>query len=398
MMRCVALLALMFVAGSAMAIDVYEPRLSPDVVVVADYMLRAPARTDAVIPRVRFRFEHEYVWHTNVTAKSPTLTVTNANGSVSYVPDYSQTNYIARIWCQTNSWQVVSHLADYFPAGASEMDETIRGAVLDGSVSVLEYARRMYGDAACRQIVRAALQRGEQYVESPYTTASAALYNPANIPMLMPGMKKAPYSATDATLPKSGLGDGIPIAGRCVAATNALDYLLWGARYTARGYTIRPEARSAAEALDDEGRSYALPTIGVALHRPSDYAHELAHFINPTHSLSNETAVSTGFSEGTLNACTSWKEFLPAYHALKVDAWSRGIDLGMPGSWTDYWAIVGQSAETIAALDGSMSADGMALLTAYREAKAAEGTPGDNADYVRIRSWCESDAIGRAVL
>lgn len=347
------------------AVDVYEPRLSPDVVVINDYMSRTPAgRHFSGVVKYRTRYE------------------------ITSIIDYPNKG------CSfTNGVYVTTYLGDE-PCcghGASSYDETIRCAVLtNDAVTVLSYARLMYGDAAVRQIVRAALERGDQYIESPYTTASACLYNPANIPVPMPNSTKMPFAKAGAKLNRNGLSDAIPIRGRCFGETNAVESL--------PSSVMPPNAVAAAEALDAAGRSYAIPTVGVAIHTPADYAHEFAHFANPTRSLPDETAASTGFSQETLNACTSWKEFLPAYHALKVDAWSRDIDLGAPGGWAAYWAIVGASVETIAALQGEMSADGVALLAAYREAKAAEGTANDNPDYARLRAWCESDSIGRMVL
>ena len=400
----IAILSLCALAwAGAAAVDVYEPRLSPDVVVINDYLTRAPARCVRALSLYRRWTEEVINVKTNTYGAIPSVAITNANGSVSYKPDWSRTNYLERVFVTTNIHYRSVYVFDeeaFRVAGPSSMDETIHTAISNGVISALSYARLMYGDAAVRQVVRAALERGEQYIESPYTTASVCLYNPSNIPVPMPGARKVPFAIAGAKLPRNGLSDTIPIAGSCFGSnnTNAIERLLMGSFYALRGYAMSPEAVAAAASLDAAGRSYAIPTVGVAIHTPADYAHEFAHFANPTRSLPAETAASTGFSQETLNACTTWKEFLPAFHALKVDAWSRDIDLGVPGGWAAYWAIVGASVETIAALQGEMSADGVALLAAYREAKAAEGTGNDNPDYARLRAWCESASIGRMVL
>ena len=400
----IAILSLCALASAGVsAVAVFEPRLSPDVVVINDYMSRAPVMSARSIPYYRTWDTTNVATRTRVYTSHPSILSTNEVGHYIYTTDHSRTNYTEMIFVSTN---IVHHAVytwdeeEFRVPGPTEMDETIHVAISNGMKSVLAYAQLMYGDGAVRQIVRAALERGEQYIESPYTTASAGLYNPANIPVPMPGARKVPFAVAGAKLPRNGLSDTIPIAGSCFGSnnTNAIERLLIGSKYALRGYAMSPEAVAAAASLDAAGRSYAIPTVGIAIHTPADYAHEFAHFANPTRSLPDETAASTGFSQATLNACTSWKEFLPAYHALKAAAWSRDIDLGAPGGWAAYWAIVGASVETIAALQGEMSADGVALLAAYREAKSAEGTANDNPDYARLRAWCESDSIGRMIL
>lgn len=396
----VAILALFALAwAGAAATDVYEPRLSPDIVVINDYLSRAPAGT--LNGHNEFSSWIETVV-TNWTEVAAGYTITNALGKIEHVLDRTcEETFTNEITKTYGAWRHICLDENEFGKTAhSAMDDRLREAITNHPCRVLSYAATIYGEGAVRQIVRAALERGEQYIESPYTTASVCLYNPSNIPVPMPGARKVPFAVAGAKLPRNGLSDRIPFAGRCfgVANTNAIERLLEAARYALRGYAMSPEAVAAAAALDAAGRSYCLPTVGIALHTSADCAHEFAHFANPTRSLPAESAASTGFSQATLNACTSWKEFLPAFHALKVDAWSRDIDLGAPGGWAAYWAIVGASVETIAALQGEMSADGVALLAAYREAKSAEGTANDNPDYARLRAWCESDSIGRMVL
>ncbi len=265
--------------------------------------------------------------------------------------------------------------------GATDQDEQIRHFVATRNMTSSTYAELCYGeDAGREQLVRAVLARAAQYAEPIYQTASALNWCPLNLPCRVPGTPRAWYRTAEMRgLPRFGNGDRVPVAGAMFTgiATNGFDVILKASYfrypYARRHFAIHPAHIAHCRSNDETALSYALPTVGVVVHRPNDYAHEMAHYFNFT----------------PADAPTAWKEFLPAYHALKVHAFALGIDLGEEGGWAQYQEQYDTTAK-IAALSAArtVSADGVKLLADYLAA--------DEGD--ELRAWCESAYVGRMVL
>lgn len=260
--------------------------------------------------------------------------------------------------------------------GATAQDEAVRAWIVAEAPTAAGYARLCYGEAWREQLARAVLARASRYAEQPYGTAKEALWCPLNLPCRDPGTPCAWYRTSDMRgVPRFGNADIVPVAGKMFSgfATNQYAAILAASRFAARSLAVRPAAAARCRENDEIERSYALPTVGVVIHRPQDYAHEMAHYFN--------------FAPATASA--EWREFLPAFHALKVHAHSLGIDLGVVGGWAQYQALYG-TAGAIAALSesGEVGADGVALLADYLEADAGDA----------VREWCESALVGRIVL
>ena len=260
--------------------------------------------------------------------------------------------------------------------GTTAQDEAVRAWIAATPPTAAGYAELCYGEAWREQLARAVLARAAQYAEQPYHTAREALWCPLNLPCRTPGAPCAWYKTAEMRgVPRFGNGDRVPIAGRMFsgAATNQYDAILAASRFTVLGFAVLPVAEARCRANDVSGRSYALPTVGVVIHRPQDYAHEMAHY----------------FNFAPADASPGWREFLPAFHALKVHAFSLGIDLGADGGWAEYqsrYCTPGSIAEL--SESGAVSADGVRLLADYLAAEA-----GDD-----VRRWCESPQAGRIVL
>ena len=262
--------------------------------------------------------------------------------------------------------------------GTTRPDEAIRQLCASNGVTPRLWARCCYGDEwGDRQLLRAVAERAmAQYFEPPQTILAAAHWCPTGMVVKQPASPREYFSTGEGrTVPPCGNADAVPALGLMLTGvTNGtIKSLIEASRFPSRSLAMRPEHIARCQTLDAEPRSYAVPLVGVAIHRPMDYAHEFAHFFNPV----------------PANATTEWREFCAAYHAVKVHAWSLGIDLGTPGGWAEYWSQVG-SAMAISALSsyGNISADGIALLTQY-----LESSPGDD-----VRVWCEDPSIGRRIL
>ena len=260
--------------------------------------------------------------------------------------------------------------------GATQQDETVRAWIVADAPTAAGYAEMCYGAAGREQLARAVLARAAQYAEEPYWTAKEALWCPLNLPCRELGTPCAWYKTAEMHgVPRFGNADCVPVAGKMFSgvATNQYAVILAASRFAARSLAVRPAAAARCRENDASERSYALPTVGVVIHRPQDYAHEMAHYFN--------------FAPATASA--EWREFLPAFHALKVHAFSLGIDLGEDGGWGAYQALYGSSA-AIAALSesGTVSTDGVSLLADYLAAEEGE----------ELREWCESAFVGRIVL
>ena len=260
--------------------------------------------------------------------------------------------------------------------GETAQDEAVRSWIAGVAPTSAGYARLCYGEAGREQLARAVLARAAQYAGPAYGTAKDALWCPLNLPCREPGTACAWYRTAEMRgVPRFGNGDAVPVAGMMFAGVAGGQYeaILAASLFAERGLAVRHAAAARCRANDESERSYALPTVGVVIHRASDYAHEMAHY----------------FNFAPADASAEWREFLPAFHALKVHAFSLGIDLGADGGWAEYQSLYGTSA-AIAALSesGAVSADGASLLADYLEAEE-----GDD-----VREWCESAFVGRIVL
>ena len=260
--------------------------------------------------------------------------------------------------------------------GTTAQDEAVRAWIASAPPTAAGYARLCYGAEWREQLARAVLARASRYAEQPYATAKEALWCPLNLPCRDPGTPCAWYKTSDMRgVPRFGNADVVPVAGKMFAgvATNQYAAVLAASRIAARSLAVRPAAAARCRDNDGCGRSYALPTVGVVIHRPQDYAHEMAHY----------------FNFAPAGATEEWREFLPAFHALKVHAFSLGIDLGADGGWAEYQSRYCSPA-AIAALSesGEVGADGVALLAEYLEAEQGDA----------VREWCESALVGRIVL
>ena len=159
--------------------------------------------------------------------------------------------------------------------------------------------------------------------------------------------------------------------------------------------SIPGTSREACERNDGDSRSYALFPIGVVIHRGQDAAEELAHFNN--FAFPHDSSPCTTFSTPGGNYVTTWDEFAAAYRGIKVDAWRQKIDLGRPGAAREYAnSMLGDDA--LAELASRVPANSFKLLLVYGEALSDEGTSRDNEDRMKIRSWMDSDSVGRKIL
>ena len=266
----------------------------------------------------------------------------------------------------------ITNLAFCIP-GKTTYDEMIRLYVATTRVTAASYAALCYGQLGVRQMVRAVYERAYAYREPPEQLATMANGCAHVMPCHPDNMVLSFYRVTSRLYPRLGMADTIPVAGKMFSgySDNTIDLLLSAMSRVLPRHRILPSSILRCKSYDENEQSYALPLVGIAIHRPDAYAHEFAHFFNPPAVRSPE----------------NWQEFLPAFHALKLHAFLLGIDLGAPGGWADYWAIVG-NADAIARLwrQGVMSRDGVKLLEDVLMNKP------------HMRGWCANDAIGRMVL
>lgn len=298
-----------------------------------------------------------------------------ANGPLA-LPDFA---VVGRFRGRARNPVIVGHLPSWH-IDAESAGTTIQGEQVHRWMTNLwgrtaaGYADLCYGADGWRQLLRAVLERSAQFADPPYTTAGKALWCPRNLPCLVPGSQRSWYPPREMRFaPISGNGDLVPVTGRMAdsAITNGFGSLVSSTSIGSR--RIRPEHAATCRTMDAQCVSYTLPCVGVVIHRNTDYAHEMAHF----------------FNFPLPDAPFAWKEFLPAFHALKVHAHSLGIDLGAEGGWAQYQARYG-TAEAVGELSASaeVSEDGVALLVQYNQSAAGSD----------VRRWCESASVGRMVL
>ena len=148
--------------------------------------------------------------------------------------------------------------------------------------------------------------------------------------------------------------------------------------------------------LDAATNSYALYPVGIALHRADDVCEEFRHYNNFSFPLLDDYC--DGFRTPGVRSVTSWGEFVAAYAGLKVDAWERGYDFGLPGQAAAYVSSIVQGDSGLADISTRVPTNSMRLLAAYIEAAGARWTDSDSDGYLKIRTWFESDSVGRKVL
>lgn len=239
--------------------------------------------------------------------------------------------------------------------------------------------KKCYGDAYEAQMIRALSARTLQFGGPMNEIAMLAKVNPINIPVLAPGTPRVPfrtfaarYKITKDLFPVRG--DMLYVSGRQqFCETSAFDDLC--SRYQ-KAYGVTPTFQSwvagHCRSNDVNRSSYALFPLGIVVHNACDYTEEFAHFVNV----------------GDPYGSRDFEEFKAAFHGAKVDAWKMGIDLGVSGGWSDYISALTADEDWAAASAFRVPANTLLLLQLYVSG-------GGSAD---LRSWCESDALGRMVL
>ena len=144
---------------------------------------------------------------------------------------------------------------------------------------------------------------------------------------------------------------------------------------------------------DSTTNSYCLYPIGIAIHRADDACEEFRHFHNFCFPIRRDFC--EGFTTPGVRSVTSWNEFTAAFAGLKVDAWSMGFDFGVPGGAAEYVDSVLSSDPDLSGLSARVPKNSQRLLAAYLEARSGGD---ESADYAKIRTWFESDSVGRKVL
>lgn len=276
-------------------------------------------------------------------------------------------------WKQTGEeYHSLTNFA-FCKAGETDYDEEMRALISKTRVSAATWAEACYGPLGMRQLVRAIYERAKAYREDPGILAGMCAACPQVMPCAAPGVPLAFYSITSRLWPKLGCGNAVPITGQMIVGTaaNSIDIILAAVSRAIPRSRIMPTSIALCRANDDAHISYALPLVGVVIHQPNAYAHELAHFFNPP----------------AVRSPNGWAEFLPAYHALKVHAFRAGIDLGAPGGWKVYYSRFG-SLEKVRELSTgkTVSGDGVELLSRV--------VAGDTA----VAELCANDGIGRLTL
>lgn len=267
----------------------------------------------------------------------------------------------------------------FYRAADREMDQAILDTLATNlTMSTALYAKACYGDKWKDQILRAAQARARFYYEHPYTVSSDFYYNPANLPVKQTGAKRT--HSRKVAMPKRGISANIRVYGSLVSYdTNAATTVCYPFS-TSNGqgtFLIRPQDKARCVTNDTLLLSYCMPCFGVALHRPQDYSHEFGHYFN--------WAIASESTEVIFSDIT-WAEFLPAFHGLKVHAFSQGFDLGVDGEFKKY-----ASSITLSAVQPILPRDAYRLLTYYLSANTSAGMQ-------KLRALCEDANIGMQVL
>lgn len=355
--------ALALLALSCAAVELHSTRLAPDSFVV-DRHMRNTHGTEALVPQ-----------YTSIQ-ESHIATGGIADNFVSGTVTYLGNPKTVMIPFKDMPW--------YTPADRT-MDQELLDTIAEHySLSALKYAECCYGSNAVAQLTRSALARAERFFENPYTVATHFVYNPGNLPCRPPDARM--LWLRDIRFPRYGANGPIRLTGRLMGSTNAIEKLSRPVYTLGPGkpFKMLPAHEEWCKARDTSGISYAMPGFGVAIHRPQDYAHELAHYFN--WAVASESTIAVG--------SLSWAEFLPAFHGLKVHAYRNGYDLGTPGAFDEYFSGIVFSS----ALEAELSRDAYQLLSYYALAASLEGTANDTPELTRIREYCRSDVIGREVL
>ena len=299
-----------------------------------------------------------------------------------------------RFYSTTGYWTHAINYARDEPSTAHDKDAL---AVLKDGCTAESYARASYGEGWDMQVRRAIYERALDFAEPVNQTAMIARMDYRNLPCLPPGAPRGRFSVWKAVYgTRYDKGQPVIWTGRMAWHADAIGALIDRYSHVRNVHASIPEASLEACARNDgDSRSYSLYPIGVVIHRGQDAAEELAHFHN--FAFPHDSSPCTTFSTPGGNYVTTWDEFAAAYRGLKVDAWRRGIDLGKPGAAREYAASM-LDGDALAGLSSRVPANSFKLILVYGEALSDEGTNRDNDDRVKIRSWMDSDSVGRKIL
>lgn len=270
-------------------------------------------------------------------------------------------------------------------------------AVLQEGCTAESYAKASYGAGWDMQVRRAIYERALDFAEPVNQTALMARMDFRNLPCLPPDTPRGRFSVWSAVYgTRYEKGQPVIWTGRMAWHADAIGALIDRYSHVRNVHASIPGPSLEACARNDgESRSYALFPIGVVIHRGQDAAEELAHFHNFAYP--HDTSPCTTFGTPGGNYVTTWDEFAAAYRGLKIDAWRQKIDLGKSGSAREYAATM-LTVDALVELSSRVPANSFKLLLVYGEALSDEGTSRDNDDRVKIRSWMDSDSVGRKIL
>ena len=285
--------------------------------------------------------------------------------------------------------------ANYDRPGATD-DQDRRMMAVARNCTGEDYARLFYGNGWSFQVRRALYERALDFYEPLNQVCREAYMDFRNIPCLPPGEARSRWNVWTARY-------GAPhlcrimfpvVAGRMYCCTNAAPAIL-EAYSDAIGHrvTIPDASLAGCREYDSATNSYCLYPIGIAIHRADDACEEFRHFHNFCFPIRRDFC--EGFTTPSVRSVTSWNEFAAAFAGLKVDAWAMGIDFGVPGGSAEYVDAVLSSDPDLSGLSARVPKNSQRLLAAYLEARLGGD---ESADYTKIRTWFESDSVGRKVL
>lgn len=259
-----------------------------------------------------------------------------------------------------------------------------------------DYARLFYGVGWSFQVRRALHERALDFHEPVNQVCRDALMDYRNIPCLPPHSAKSRFAIWTARYRAPHLCKSMypVVTGRMFFNTNAAPAIL-RAYSDAIGHrvSIPDSSLSGCISMDARTNSYCLYPIGIAIHRADDACEEFRHFHNFCFPIRRDFC--EGFETPGVYSVTSWNEFTAAFAGLKVDAWAMGFDFGVPGGAAEYVDAVLSSDPDLSGLSARVPKNSQRLLAAYLEARSGGD---ESADYTKIRTWFESDSIGRKVL
>lgn len=314
--------------------------------------------------------------------------------------------------------------------GLTPQDEAVASA-LDAGLSQSAYLQMGYGESAADMLAAAFEARAECWRESAAVIRSVSKGDIRNVPCVDPdgGDTNSPYVvfALRHKVAMFSPDDAMPHYGRMFLASNAFERMVKACENRSRRqirFIGATNNLAFYHAFDDIGRSYSFWPLGVAVHEPDGYAEEVAHFMNFQPPRAPVPSYAGSWSDPDYARVTMWNEFLSALRGVKVHAFSLGINLNEPDSFTNYyntvsadldgWSAVTTNTTVYTTFDDNdveiyvtnktysaaspVSLNAYILLKAYREAAGKEDTPADDAAYLRFRKMCRDPRIARMVL